>query len=581
MNRPPSPETAVIRPATPAEPGGAGGLLRALPVGLAAVAVYLGLEWLGFLHEVKGLPATPWNPGLGVVFALIVLDGPPAAAVLFAGIVLAEVLVVDTALSWPLVVAVAAIETACYAAAGTVALRLFRLDVGLARLRDVLLLLGAGLAGAALVALLLTLLLIGFGELGVQDVLATTVPLLVGDVLGIAVITPLTLRLVAARRKGGSAFGAGVVAEAAAGALVIAACLWLVAASGRPDGFKYFHLLALPVVAAAVRHGLDGACLALAGVQLGLVALLHLHGHDVRAFTEYQALMGVLTATGLVAGVVVGERRTAETLARAAEARAKAKEAEAARAARFSLVSSMASALAHEINQPMTAARALARAAQHIVQTPGGDLARAEANLANAVAQIDQAGTVIRRMRDFLRRGAPVREPIAVAALLDDVLAIAGADARAHAVEVALDLSADLSADAIADLPAIAGDRVQLQQVLLNLVRNAVEAIAAAPRPPGDRKRPGGLVRIAVAARSDPPHIEIAVRDNGPGVPPHLAAHLFEPLTTSKDDGLGLGLAICASIVEAHGGRIWLQSSAPGATEFRVALPTVATTPSG
>ncbi|RAI35127.1 sensor histidine kinase, partial [Rhodoplanes serenus] len=128
---------------------------------------------------------------------------------------------------------------------------------------------------------------------------------------------------------------------------------------------------------------------------------------------------------------------------------------------------------------------------------------------------------------------------------------------------------------------AIAGDRVQLQQVLLNLVRNAVEAIAAAPRPPGDRKRPGGLVRIAVAARSDPPHIEIAVRDNGPGVPPHLAAHLFEPLTTSKDDGLGLGLAICASIVEAHGGRIWLQSSAPGATEFRVALPTVATTPSG
>ncbi|MDC7786066.1 ATP-binding protein [Rhodoplanes sp. TEM] len=537
--------------------------LRTVPAGLAALAVYVALEWLGFIHEVKGLPATPWNPGLGVVFALIAVDGPLAAAVLFAGIVLAEVLVVDTALSWPLVLAVAAIETACYAAAGTVALRAFRLDVALGHLRDVLLLLAAGFAGACLVALLLTALLIAFGDLGTRDVLAATVPLLVGDVIGIAVITPLVLRLAAAWRSGGLRFGPALAAEAAACAAAIGACLWLVTASPGPEGFKYFHLLALPVVTAAVRHGLDGACLSLAGVQLGLVALLHLHGHDIRVFTEYQALMLVLTATGLVVGVVVSERRSAERLARAAEARAKDKEAEAAQAGRFHLVSGMASALAHEINQPMTAARALARAAQHILQTPGGDLARAEANLGNAVAQIDHAGAVIRRMRDFLRRGAPVREPIAIDGLVDDVVAIARADARAHAVR--------LVAEVPAGLPPVTGDRVQLQQVLLNLVRNAVEAISAARRDAAGL--PPGQVRITAAWRHDPPGVEIAVVDNGPGVPDELADVLFEPLTTSKEDGLGLGLAICASIVEQHGGRIALASRAPGTTEFRVTLP--------
>lgn len=542
----------------PSGPSSTAAVVRAVPAGLAAVAAYLGLEWLGFLHEVKGLPATPWNPGLGVVFALIAIDGPLAAVVLFAGIVLAEVLVVDTALSWPLVFAVAAIETACYGAAGMIALRVFRLDVALTHLRDVLLLLAAGIGGAGLVALLLSVLLIAFGELGVRDVLAATVPLLVGDVIGIAVITPLTLRLAAAWRSGGLAFGPALAAESALYAVVIGAGLWLVAASAAPEGFKYFHLLGLPVVAAAARHGLDGACFALAGVQLGLVALLHLHGHNVQVFTEYQALMGVLTATGLVVGVVVSERRTAERLARAAEARAKVKEAEAAQAGRFHLVSGMASALAHEINQPMTAARAHARAAQHILQTPGGDVARADANLTTAVAQIDHAGAVIRRMRDFLRRGGPVREPIAVRTLLEDVVAIARADARAHAVRIALDVPSGL--------PPLVGDRVQLQQVVLNLVRNAVEAIAAA-------RVPNGQVRIAAAYRSAPPGLEIAVADNGPGVPDHLADSLFEPLTTSKEDGLGLGLAICASIVEAHGGGIRLQSRAPGTTEFRVALP--------
>jgi two-component system sensor kinase FixL len=105
-----------------------------------------------------------------------------------------------------------------------------------------------------------------------------------------------------------------------------------------------------------------------------------------------------------------------------------------------------------------------------------------------------------------------------------------------------------------------------LEQVVLNLVHNAVDAIAAAGRS-------DGLVHVVARRYSAPPRVEIGVLDNGPGIQGELAGRLFDPLTTAKQDGLGLGLSICASIMEAHGGRVWLHSGKPGATEFRFTVP--------
>jgi len=107
---------------------------------------------------------------------------------------------------------------------------------------------------------------------------------------------------------------------------------------------------------------------------------------------------------------------------------------------------------------------------------------------------------------------------------------------------------------------------VQLQEVILNLVRNAAEAIA-------DARTPSGRIMVVARRLEAPARIEISVVDNGPGVTAEVAERLFHPLTTSKTDGLGLGLSISASIVEAHGGRIWLQTGKAGATEFRFSLP--------
>jgi two-component system sensor kinase FixL len=532
----------------------AGAAHAAVVVG--ALAAYVLLEWASFIHEYKGLPITPWNPGLGLMFALMVLGGPRYAVLLFAGAIVAEIAVLRSSLSWPLILAISAIIAAGYGLAATVARRTLRLDAGLHGLRDVLGLLATGLAGALLVAILLCGLLVADVTLDVGDVLVAARPLLTGDMIGISVVTPLMLRLVLHRRS----LLVRPPLKALAGWLLyvglIVALLWGIAMAG-PDASSLFHLLFLPVVFAAVRHGLDGACASLAVTQLGLVGLVHGYGYDAAVFTDLQLLMLVLSATGLMVGVLMSEREHAVATVHAVEARLRSQEAEAAQAGRFNLVSGMAAALAHELNQPLTAARALARSAQELARRPGSDPARVEKNLAGVVTEVDHAARVVRRMRDFLRRGEPHVSTIDVAELLHETQALARLEAAARHIAITLDIPAAM--------PVVHGDRVQLQQVVLNLLRNAGETLAGRP---GERR-----IQVIARALEAPARIEIAVTDNGPGIDPAVAERLFEPLTTSKPDGLGLGLSICASIVAAHGGRIWLHSGAADATEFRFVLP--------
>ncbi len=533
---------------------------RALKWAVAGMclAAYVILAWVSFIHVHKGLPVTPWDPGLGVVFALMVFAGPQAGFILFAGIVISEVVVLRNEVEWPIVIGIGVITSASYASVAAFVRQFLRIDVGLFHLRDVLMLLAAGLAGAVIDTALLTLFLLVVGQLDFHDIVQVFSPLLIGDAIGIATVTPLLLRLVSRQRSVGSRGLLSIVPECALYLVVIGAALWAIDRSGSLYAFRLFYLLFVPVVVAAVRHGIDGACFSLAATQFGLIGLLHLSGYDAAGFTEFQAQMLVLTVTGLIVGVVVSERENSDRLARNAQARLIEKQAGAAHAARLNLVSGMTSALAHEINQPMTAARALARAAQHILSTPGGDLTRAESNLTALLAHIDHAGAIVRRMRDFIRRGRPHVSTIDTRRMLQEALTLAFVEASAKHVRIEL--------DAPDNLPAIHGDHVQLEQVVLNLVHNSVEAIAEAGRPEGH-------VRVVARQQAAPARIEISVLDNGPGVESELADHLFDPLATSKQDGLGLGLSISASILEAHGGRVWLHSREAGATEFRFSLP--------
>jgi len=433
----------------------------------------------------------------------------------------------------------------------------FRIDVELTRLRDIMILILMGMGGAIVVAVLLPLLLVASGRFDIDDLFPSILRGFVGDAIGIAVVSPLTLRLWRLRRQWTLARVRSVLPEAVAYLGLIAAGLWVILDTGSQHGSNFFYLLFLPVIIAAVRHGFDGACFSLLATQIGLVLLLQRYGFDAETFTEFQTLMFVLTATALSVGAIVSEREQARRAFQDAEERLKQRELDATRAGRFNLVSAMASALAHEINQPITAARALARSIQHILLGATPDLPRADHNLTALVNHIDTAGSIVRRMREFLQRG-PLMGDVEVCRLLEDVLGLIGPEAATAQVNIEL---------AVEDnLPPLRADPSQLEQVMLNLIRNSIDAIAGA-------KIRGGRIRLAAQRAARPSDLEISVWDNGPGVSADIVARLFEPLNTSKPEGLGLGLSICGSIAAAHGGRIWLEATGADATEFRMRVP--------
>lgn len=223
--------------------------------------------------------------------------------------------------------------------------------------------------------------------------------------------------------------------------------------------------------------------------------------------------------------------------------------------ARVSAVGTMASTLAHELNQPLTAVASYVMAAQALLDANQPDaLADAREALADGIAEAVRAGQIVRRLRDFVARGDTEREIVGLTKLIEEAaaLALAGASLRGIRVEMNLD-------------PAVSQvlvDRVQIQQVLLNLIRNAVEAMEGC-----DRRE---LVLSTTAVGDE--EVELAVADTGPGLSDEIAERLFEPFNSTKSHGLGVGLSICRTIVEAHEGRLWAEPGLEGGTVFRFTL---------
>ena len=220
----------------------------------------------------------------------------------------------------------------------------------------------------------------------------------------------------------------------------------------------------------------------------------------------------------------------------------------------------MAAAIAHELNQPLTAVANYLHAGQRLLAAASPDMARIGEAVELAAQQTLRAGEIIRRLRAFVSRGEPQRRPEGVAKLIEEASALALLGAKESNIHVSLRLSPDL--------PDVQVDRVQVQQVLLNLLRNAVEAMEnQATRD------------LTVTAQMDVDGVRISVADSGPGVPPEIAAQLFQPFVTTKPDGMGIGLSVCRTIVEAHGGRLWTEAAPAGGTVFQFTVPTAGQAP--
>jgi signal transduction histidine kinase len=232
-------------------------------------------------------------------------------------------------------------------------------------------------------------------------------------------------------------------------------------------------------------------------------------------------------------------------------------QAELRQVARLNEMGTLAAALAHEINQPLTAAATFAECALRVMPDAARapELAEAREAVREAAEQSVHAGRIVRRLRDFLAVSDNARLPADLNALVRDAVALALADARQRAITPRFDLAPDL--------PPVAMDRVQIGQVVVNLVRNAVEAMADA----AERD-------LVVATGPLPPdHVRISVADTGPGLAPEVSARLFAPFVTTKPGGMGVGLAISRGVVEEHGGRLDWAPNPRGGSVFRVTLP--------
>ncbi|WP_298727246.1 PAS domain S-box protein [uncultured Ferrovibrio sp.] len=223
---------------------------------------------------------------------------------------------------------------------------------------------------------------------------------------------------------------------------------------------------------------------------------------------------------------------------------------------RLNAMGQFSSSLAHELNQPLTAIMNYTEAARQLLANAKIEVPpRVLEFIEKASGQADRAGQIIRRLRSFVEKGAVERAPEHLNKVVEEASMLATVGSRVDGIKVTLDLPADL--------PPVYIDKIQIQQVVVNLVRNAIEVLRRAER----------RELVIKVTKHDNGDQEVTISDTGPGIPPEIADQLFKPFVTTKKDGMGIGLSISRSIIDGHGGRIWVENNPGGGATFRFILP--------
>ena len=250
------------------------------------------------------------------------------------------------------------------------------------------------------------------------------------------------------------------------------------------------------------------------------------------------------------------DRKRADQAVRESERRYREIEMELAHANRVATMGQLAASIAHEVNQPIAAAVTNAHAALRWLSAQRPDLEEVEQALGRIVENGDRAGEVIGRIRALIKNAPPRKDRLAINGAIREVIDLARGETAKNGILVQTELAGGL--------PIIQGDRVQLQQVMLNLIINAVEAMSCVHE---------GTRDLLIGSAKVESGVLISVRDSGPGLPPASLERLFDAFYTTKPTGLGLGLSICRSIIEAHGGRLWASANVPRGAIFEFTLP--------
>ena len=479
---------------------------------------YVLLDWASYLHPLYGLNITPWNPSLALGLVFWIRIGWRTALPWFAAILIGEVVVRGLPATLPVTIALSGVLTVGY---GVMAEALRRHVAGepLHDRRRLLVWLAIVLVGTLLTSGVYIALLSLAGLIPVGNGLVALVRFWVGDCVGIVVTMPFFWLLVDGRERLWHLLRQW---ETVAYVLLSAAALWISFGLGGAGEFQYFYLLFLPIVWAAARQGVPGAAIAAFALQAGIIVAVQWQNLVAVTVFELQMLGAVLAFVGLFIGAVVDEKQRVSLRLR--------------QTLHLAAAGDMAAALAHELNQPLTAVTAYGAACQQLL-AQGSDIGRVRETIDRMMAEARRAADVVRRLRDFFRTGATRLEVLPLGEVVESVAGQFAARASSQGIHLL-----------VAPLPAcrLLADRMQLEVVLRNLLANALEAVA--DQPAAERH-----VRIHAEEVSGA-RIVVSVEDSGAGLSAEVRAHLFEPFHSSKASGLGLGLVISRAIAEAHGG---------------------------
>lgn len=432
-----------------------------------------------------------------------------------------------------------------------------RLNPGLERLRDAF---GLALGGAVVAAAAATVLeLSGLALDGaVRDPVALWWVCWLGRALGVLLVTPVLLAWGARPVDGWTPRAAAELALLSG--LVVAVSALVFGSMAREHMVSPLPYTLFPLLLwAAVRFGpretvsvmLVGAAFAVWGTANGNGPFM-VGSRDQNMISLYLYL-AVTSVAALALAAAIKERERAEEQSRQHLQ-------QLAHVARISALGEMASAIAHEINQPLTAILSYTQASQRLLAAEQHDRQELQHAMERAAAQAQRAGEIIRRVRSFVAKEENETLAVDVNYLVTEVVGLARPEARQCGIQLRLDLTPDL--------PQVRADAIQIQQVVLNLVRNGLDAINSH----GAEDR---VLTVSTMVDADT-MVVVTVRDSGPGVELETAQRIFDPFFTTKPNGMGIGLVISRSIAEVHGGSLTLVNPGGSGAEFRLALPRAA-----
>ncbi|HET6388562.1 ATP-binding protein [Hyphomicrobium sp.] len=504
--------------------------------GPAFVAAYVLLAWLSIISSAPSFGIVSWSPEIGLAFAALLVFGAqfwpwPVLAVAASNVVLRELPFAAQLLS-PLIIG------------GGYALAIswlqqsrWRIDVKLTSLQDILTLEATAIVSSALVAIASILLLRASDVLPPSEIAYNIFRYGIGDLIGISIIAPFALVMANEREL------PKLTLEAAFQGIAIVAALVLAFGFANLPHFRLFNVLFFPIIWISLRHGLKGATYGLLGTEIGLLIALLMTGPPPASLTTYQSLMLVLAFTGLAIGGLVTERRRIEQTLRL-------NQGSVSEIFRLGSAGEVTTAIAHELNQPLTAISNYSRVVQDYLVKGEGDRSLAIEAATKVASQVDRTAAVVRSLRDLIRLGrrqVAEQHPALLVTEALDLLAPNLARAGA-AVKVAIPR----------DIRTVAVDRLQIEQVLMNIISNAADAMSE------NEPARARVIHIS-ASNTGSDRVEIVIKDRGPGFPAGFDLRKSGIRSSSKRDGLGVGLSLSQTIVEGHGGELVLENDSEGA----------------